>query len=176
MSGSSAGADVTVPATVPVTVPVNVTLDGRRTTLQATPTTSVLRALRDAGHTATTGACEQGECGSCSVELDGRVECACLVPALVCEGSEIRTVRSLVQHDLADALARHGAVQCGFCTPGIVVAAACALDRPAPLTEHDTREALAGNLCRCTGYEGIVAAVMEVDAARRGTNAEASPS
>ena len=152
---------------MPSALEVTITLDGRDTTLEATPATSLLRALRDAGATATTGACEQGECGSCSVEIDGRVECSCLVPALVCHGSVIRTVRSFVRADLADALAEHGAVQCGFCTPGIVVAAEAALADPEPLTEHGVRESLAGNLCRCTGYEGIIAAVLRVDEARR---------
>lgn len=149
---------------------VQLTVDGQQTVLDATPTTSLLRALRDGGHTATTGACEQGECGSCSVVVDGRLECACLVPALVCTGSDVRTVRSFVRADLADALAEKGAVQCGFCTPGFVVAAEAALAAHAsegPLTDRQAREALAGNLCRCTGYEGIVAAVVQVDAERR---------
>jgi aerobic carbon-monoxide dehydrogenase small subunit len=146
---------------------VTITLDGERTVLVASATTSLLRALRDGGHTATTGACEQGECGSCSVLLDGRLECSCLVPALVCDGADVRTVRSSVRPDLAAAFAEHGAVQCGFCTPGIVVAAEAALAGPAPLSASSTREALAGNLCRCTGYEAIVAAVVEVDRRRR---------
>lgn len=151
----------------PRVVEIALLLDGEPTILAATPTTSLLRALRDAGHTATTGACEQGECGSCSVELDGRVECSCLVPALICSGSTVRTVRSLLRDDLGAALAAHGAVQCGFCTPGIVVAAEAALAAGTPLDEHTAREALAGNLCRCTGYLGIIDAVLSVDAQRR---------
>lgn len=157
-------------ASIDTTSSVELTVDGRSTVLDATPTTSLLRALRDAGHTATTGACEQGECGSCSVVVDDRLECACLVPALVCTGSDVRTVRSFVRADLAEAFAEEGAVQCGFCTPGFVVAAEAALADHAsdgPLTDRRAREALAGNLCRCTGYEGIVAAVVRVDADRR---------
>ena len=148
---------------------IPVVLDGTPTVITATPCTSLLRALRDAGHTETTGACEQGECGSCSVEIDGQVECACLVPALVCAGANIRTVRSLLRDDLATALATHGAVQCGFCTPGIVVAAEAALAAERPLDELTAREALAGNLCRCTGYQGIIDAVLSVDVQRRTT-------
>lgn len=146
---------------------IGLTLDGMPTMLHTTPGSSLLRALRDAGCTETTGACEQGECGSCSVEIDGRVECSCLVPALICSGSTVRTVRSLLRDDLATALAEHGAVQCGFCTPGIVVAAEAALGGEKPLDELTAREALAGNLCRCTGYQGIIDAIVSVDAQRR---------
>lgn len=147
---------------------VAVRVDGEPVELQVTSSTSLLRALRDAGHTATTGACEQGECGSCSVLLDGELVCSCLVPAAVCESAEITTVRSLVRADLAEAFARHGAVQCGFCTPGFVVAAEVALAASDPVDESTVREALAGNLCRCTGYQGIVEAVVEVSRSRRG--------
>lgn len=157
-------------SSIDTTSGIELTVDGRPTVLDATPNTSLLRALRDGGQTATTGACEQGECGSCSVVIDGRLECSCLVPALACAGSDVRTVRSLVRADLADALAEQGAVQCGFCTPGFVVAAEAALADQAsegPLTDRRVREALAGNLCRCTGYEGIVAAVIQVDTQRR---------
>ena len=100
--------------------------------------------------------------------LDGDLVCSCLVPAAVSAGAEITTVRSLVRADLAEAFARHGAVQCGFCTPGFVVAAEAALAAPDPIDESTVREALAGNLCRCTGYQGIVEAVVEVSRSRRG--------
>lgn len=142
-------------------------LDGVSVALVADATTSLLRAMRTAGHTETSGACEQGECGSCTVELDGRVQCACLVPAVTCEGSTVRTVRSLLRRDLADALAARGAVQCGFCTPGVVVAAEAVLAGTQPLDEAAVREAMAGNLCRCTGYHGIIEAVLDVAGARR---------
>lgn len=146
---------------------LRLTVDGETVTLAASPSTSLLRALRDAGHTAMQGACEQGECGSCTVVVDGRVQNSCLTPALACDSAEVRTVKSLLQADLAEAFIRHGAVQCGFCTPGFVVAAEQALDSPDPLSADDVRERLAGNICRCTGYLGIVDAVLEVDRSRR---------
>ena len=142
---------------------VRVEVDGAPVVLRATVSTSLLHALRDAGHRAPKGGCEQGECGSCSVVLDGLVVDACLVPATVCDGSTVRTARSSLSPELAEALARHGAVQCGFCTPGFVVVAAELLrSRRAPLTEAQVRDALAGNLCRCTGYDGLIRAVVEV--------------
>jgi carbon-monoxide dehydrogenase small subunit len=146
---------------------VRLNVDGETVTLAASPSTSLLRALRDAGHTAMQGACEQGECGSCTVVVDGRVQNSCLTPALACDSAEVQTVKSLLQADLAEAFIRHGAVQCGFCTPGFVVAAEQALDSPDPLSADDVRERLAGNICRCTGYLGIVDAVLEVDRSRR---------
>jgi carbon-monoxide dehydrogenase small subunit len=149
--------------------PVRLTVDGRDISLFVEADTSLLRALRAHGLTATTGACEQGECGSCSVQLDDRLVCSCLVPAAVCEGARVTTVAGLLGPDLADALAANGAVQCGFCTPGFVVAAETALARSEPLSLDDVREALAGNLCRCTGYEGLLRAVHDTDRTRRGT-------
>jgi aerobic carbon-monoxide dehydrogenase small subunit len=124
---------------------------------------SLLYVLRERmGLPGSKNACEQGECGSCTVYLDGATVCACLVAAGQAEGREVVTVEGLagaeldpVQRAFLDA----GAVQCGFCTPGLVVAAHDLLARdPAPSTV-DIREALAGNLCRCTGYESIIAAV-----------------
>lgn len=145
---------------------VAVTVDGRPVTLEAELTDSLLRSLRGAGRTQVTCGCEQGECGSCSVLLDGVLVASCLVPAVVCRGADVRTAPGLLGDDLAEAFARRGAVQCGFCTPGIVVAAESVLARAGGegcvLTAPAVREALAGNLCRCTGYEGIVEAIVEV--------------
>ena len=125
---------------------------------------SLLYVLRERlGLPGSKNACEQGECGSCTVYLDGIPVCSCLVAAGQAEGRDVRTVEGLgpageldrVQRAFLDA----GAVQCGFCTPGLVVAVHDLLARhPAP-SDPDIREALAGNLCRCTGYENIVAAV-----------------
>jgi carbon-monoxide dehydrogenase small subunit len=132
---------------------------------------SLLTMLRDSlGLLGSKNACEQGECGSCSVWLDGEVVCACLVLAAQAEGREIRTVEDLGGdglHPVQDAFVAAGAVQCGFCTPGLVVAVTDLLDRDASLDETAVREALAGNLCRCTGYEKILDAVRLAAAAKR---------
>jgi carbon-monoxide dehydrogenase small subunit len=108
-------------------------------------------------------ACEQGECGSCSVWLDGELVCACLVLAAQAHGCEVRTVEGLVDgdrlHPVQDAFVRAGAVQCGFCTPGLVVAVTDLLERDPSPDELTVREALSGNLCRCTGYQKILDAV-----------------
>jgi carbon-monoxide dehydrogenase small subunit len=108
-------------------------------------------------------ACEQGECGSCSVWMDGEVVCSCLVLAAQAEGLEIRTVESLSDgedvHPVQEAFVEAGAVQCGFCTPGLVVAVVDLLERDPQPTEATVREALSGNLCRCTGYQKILDAV-----------------
>ncbi len=108
-------------------------------------------------------ACEQGECGSCSVYLDGSLVCACLVLGGQAQGREVATVEGLalgeVLHPVQEAFVEAGAVQCGFCTPGFVVATHDLLARTAHPTEVEIREALAGNICRCTGYAKIVDAV-----------------
>jgi aerobic-type carbon monoxide dehydrogenase small subunit (CoxS/CutS family) len=148
-------------------VDVKLHVNGEERTVEVTPVTSLLAAVRQAGLTGTQGACEEGECGSCSVLLDDELVCACLVPALTCDGARVTTVEGLVAPDLAAALAAHGAVQCGFCTPGFVVAALALLDGDEPLDHATVADGLAGNLCRCTGYQPILAAVLEVDRARR---------
>lgn len=145
---------------------VQIILDGQPVSLPISPTTSLLRALRDAGQTAIQGACEQGECGSCTVVVDGRMQNACLTPASTCESSVVSTVSSLLRDDLSIAFSAHGAVQCGFCTPGFVVAAEEALSSNCPLAADDVRERLAGNICRCTGYLGIIDAILDVDRQR----------
>jgi carbon-monoxide dehydrogenase small subunit len=108
-------------------------------------------------------ACEQGECGSCSVLLDGMLVCSCLVLAAQAAGHGVVTVEGLGQderlHPVQEAFAETGAVQCGFCTPGFVVATADLLERNPDPTDDEIREALSGNLCRCTGYEKILDAV-----------------
>ena len=108
-------------------------------------------------------ACEQGECGSCSVLLDGTMVCACLVLAAQADGHDVVTVEGLAQdgqlHRVQEAFAETGAVQCGFCTPGLIVATADLLERKPDPSEDEIREALSGNLCRCTGYAKIFDAV-----------------
>ena len=125
---------------------------------------SLLFALREKlGYPGSKNACEQGECGSCSVLLDGALVCSCLVLAAQADGHRVVTVEGLVQdgelHAVQEAFAETGAVQCGFCTPGFVVAAADLLEHNADPSDDEIREALSGNLCRCTGYAKIIDAV-----------------
>ncbi len=125
---------------------------------------SLLFALRERlGLPGSKNACEQGECGSCSVLMDGKLVCACLVLAAQAEGHDLVTVEGLATEDglhrVQDAFVQAGAVQCGFCTPGLVVATADLLERTPHPSDDEIREALSGNLCRCTGYAKIFDAV-----------------
>ena len=125
---------------------------------------SLLFALREQlGFPGSKNACEQGECGSCSVLLDGTLVCACLVLAVQADGHEVTTVEGLADgerlHAVQQAFVDAGAVQCGFCTPGLVVATADLLKRSPSPSDDEIREALSGNLCRCTGYAKIFDAV-----------------
>jgi len=125
---------------------------------------SLLYALREKlGYPGSKNACEQGECGSCSVLLDGVLVCSCLVLAAQADGHEVTTIEGLADgdslHPVQEAFVEAGAVQCGFCTPGLVVAAADLLRRTPDPSDDEIREALSGNLCRCTGYEKIFDAV-----------------
>ena len=125
---------------------------------------SLLFALRERlGLPGSKNACEQGECGSCSVLVDGTLVCACLVLAAQADGHEVVTVEGLGQygglHPVQEAFVAAGAVQCGFCTPGLVVATVDLLRRSPQPSDDEIREALSGNLCRCTGYAKILDAV-----------------
>jgi carbon-monoxide dehydrogenase small subunit len=125
---------------------------------------SLLFALRERlGFPGSKNACEQGECGSCSVLLDGSLVCSCLVLAAQADGHDVVTVEGLAEdgrlHRVQEAFVAAGAVQCGFCTPGLVVAAAELLAHNVDPTDDEIREALSGNLCRCTGYAKIFDAV-----------------
>ena len=135
---------------------------------------SLLFTLREQlGLPGSKNACEQGECGSCSVLLDGTLVCACLVLTAQAEGHEIVTVEGLGENGqltrVQEAFTETGAVQCGFCTPGLVVATAALLEQSPNPGDDEIREALSGNLCRCTGYRNIVAA------ARAAARSAASP-
>ena len=130
------------------------------------PGESLLYVLRERlGLPGSKNACEQGECGSCTVYLDGVPACACLVAAGQAEGREVLTVEGLADGDELDPVQRAfvaaGAVQCGFCTPGLIVATHDLLRRVPRPSDEEIRESLAGNLCRCTGYENILAAVRQ---------------
>jgi carbon-monoxide dehydrogenase small subunit len=143
---------------------LRITVNGERHEAEAWEGESLLFALRERlGLPGSKNACEQGECGSCSVLLDGRLVCSCLVLAAQADGHDVVTVEGLAEdgrlHRVQEAFAATGAVQCGFCTPGFVVAAADLLEHNADPSDDEIREALSGNLCRCTGYAKIFDAV-----------------
>lgn len=149
---------------------VNVTVNGQQ--LEADDVwegESLLYVLRERlGLAGSKNACEQGECGSCTVYLDGIPACSCMVAAGQVQGRQVRTVEGLAEGDRLDPVQESfvecGAVQCGFCTPGLVVAAHDLVNRNPDPGDEEIREALAGNLCRCTGYEKILEAVREAGA------------
>jgi aerobic carbon-monoxide dehydrogenase small subunit len=155
---------------------ITMTVNGeRREVDDVWPGESLLYVLRERlGLPGSKNACEQGECGSCSVYIDGTLACACLVAAGQAEGRDVVTVEGLADgdelHPVQQAFVEAGAVQCGFCTPGLIVATHDLLARRPNPTDPEIREALAGNLCRCTGYEKILDAV-RLAAARTGAHA-----
>jgi carbon-monoxide dehydrogenase small subunit len=143
---------------------LELTVNGERVEADVWAGESLLTALRDRlGLPGSKNACEQGECGSCSILLDGALVCSCLVLAAQADGHDVVTVEGLGDaerlHPVQEAFADTGAVQCGFCTPGFVVAAADLLRRVPDPSDDEIREALSGNLCRCTGYAKILDAV-----------------
>jgi aerobic carbon-monoxide dehydrogenase small subunit len=145
-------------------VRIELRVNGEARETEVWPGESLLYALRERlGLPGSKNACEQGECGSCSVLLDGSLVCACLVLAVQAEGHEVVTVEGLAEdgrlHRVQEAFVEAGAVQCGFCTPGLVVATADLLAQNPEPSEYEIREALSGNLCRCTGYAKIFDAV-----------------
>jgi carbon-monoxide dehydrogenase small subunit len=143
---------------------VDLVVNGEEREMDVWEGESLLYALRERlGQPGSKNACEQGECGSCSVLLDGTLVCACLVLAAQAEGREVVTVEGLAAdgrlHPVQEAFVEAGAVQCGFCTPGLVVAIADLLAHSPDPNDDEIREALSGNLCRCTGYAKIFDAV-----------------
>ena len=143
---------------------IELTVNGERREADVWAGESLLFALREhLGLPGSKNACEQGECGSCSVLLDGELVCACLVLAAQADGHEVVTVEGLAEdgrlHRVQEAFVETGAVQCGFCTPGLVVATAALLEANPEPSDDEIREALSGNLCRCTGYAKIFDAV-----------------
>ena len=141
------------------------TLNGAAATFEAYPMARLLDVLRDeAGLTGVKEGCGEGECGACSVELDGEIVNSCLIPVLQVEGATIRTIEGVATgdqlHAVQQAFITYGGAQCGICTPGMVLAAVNLLKRKPHATETEIRAGLSGNLCRCTGYTKIFAAVM----------------
>jgi len=146
------------------TAQIRFMLNGEEVDVSFAPYKTLLEVLReDLGHTGTKHGCELGECGACAVLLDGKPVLSCLVLALECSGRKVLTVEGLCSdgrlHPLQDAFADLGAAQCGYCTPGILVTAKALLDANPHPNRDEIREAVSGNLCRCTGYLQIFEAV-----------------
>ncbi|MBE3582012.1 MAG: (2Fe-2S)-binding protein [Thermoanaerobacteraceae bacterium] len=142
-------------------------VNGKEYQVRVKPHKRLLDVLRDDLHlTGTKEGCGIGECGACTVIMDGRAVNACLVLAASAEGKEIYTIEGLEQdgklHPLQEAFMRHNALQCGFCTPGMIMSAKALLDRNPHPTREEIKEAISGNLCRCTGYRQIIEAIEEV--------------
>ncbi len=148
-------------------VPIAFTVNGDRYELLVSPNQTLLEVLRDELRlTGTKEGCSNGNCGACTVLLDGRAVDSCLVLGVEATGHQVLTVEGLAQgdklHPIQQAYIDHGALQCGFCTPGFLMATKALLDGNPHPTEHEIRLSLAGNLCRCTGYDKIVRAVLSL--------------
>ncbi|MCL5046776.1 MAG: (2Fe-2S)-binding protein [Actinobacteria bacterium] len=149
--------------------PLEVTVNGEKIRSTAEAGETLLRFLRRRlGLTDTKCGCEKGDCGTCAVILDGKAVKSCLVLALQANGKEVLTLKGVAREELGrqlqESFVRHGAVQCGFCTPGMIVAAKSFLEHHPRPTREQIREAISGNLCRCTGYQKIVDAIYSVAA------------
>lgn len=145
-------------------VTITMRLNGQEVTVVVKPDALLVDVLRNQLElTGTKEACGQGDCGACTVLLDGEPVTSCLVPALKAQGREVMTVEGLASggelHPLQKAFIEHGAVQCGYCTPGMLMAAKALLDRNPRPSEEEIKQAISGNLCRCTGYVKIVEAI-----------------
>ncbi len=153
---------------------VSTTINGDAVEFLCEPDQTLLDVLRDELHlTGSKEGCGSGDCGACSVLLDGRLVCACLVLGAEVEGGSVETIEGMADgddlHPLQRKFLEHAALQCGVCTPGFLVAAKALLDRNTDPTETEVRYWLAGNLCRCTGYDKIVRAVLDTAAEMRGS-------
>ena len=151
---------------------VSATVNGDAVEFLSDPGATLLDALRDElGLTGSKEGCGSGDCGACSVIVDGRLVCSCLMLAAEAQGARIETIEGMadgsVLHPLQRKFLEHAALQCGFCTPGLLVAAKALLDANPDPTESETRYWLAGNLCRCTGYDKVIRAVMDAAAELR---------
>lgn len=148
-------------------VSLSLTVNGEPVSLEINPFSTLLEILRDDLElTGSKMGCGEGECGACSVILDGRVVNSCLILAAECEGGDLLTIEGLESggslHPIQQAFIDYGAVQCGFCTPGMILASYALLAKNAAPTEEDVIRGLEGNLCRCTGYRKIVDAVLSL--------------
>jgi carbon-monoxide dehydrogenase small subunit len=146
--------------------PIAVTVNGQPVSARIPAETTLLDFLRDQGFIEVKRGCDKGDCGACTVIMDGKAILSCLTLALQADGSRVSTVKSLGtwerMHPLQKAFVEYEALQCGFCTPGMLLAAKALLDRNPHPTREQIREAISGNLCRCTGYQKIVDAIEAV--------------
>lgn len=151
---------------------IRVTVNGRERTWAARPGDTLLEILRREGFVGVKKGCGTGDCGACTVLLNGRAVNACLVLAAKADGGAVMTIEGVADgerlHPVQDAFLEAGAVQCGYCTPGMVLSAVALLSRNADPTEAEIREAISGNLCRCTGYVKQVEAIQRAAARMRG--------
>jgi carbon-monoxide dehydrogenase small subunit len=152
---------------------VTTTINGDPVEFLCTPEQTLLDVLRDVLYlTGSKEGCASGDCGACSVMLDGRLVCSCLVLGVEAQGRKVETIEGMARgdelHPLQEKFLEHAALQCGVCTPGFLVAAKALLERNPDPTETEVRYWLAGNLCRCTGYDKIVRAVLDAAAEMRG--------
>jgi carbon-monoxide dehydrogenase small subunit len=155
---------------------VSAVINGEPVDFLCEPQQTLLDALRDElSLTGSKEGCGSGDCGACSVILDGRLVCSCLMLAVEADGHSVQTIEGLATgnklHPVQQKFLEHAALQCGFCTPGLLVAAKALLDRNPKPTETEARYWLAGNLCRCTGYDKIIRAVLDAAAEMRGESA-----
>jgi carbon-monoxide dehydrogenase small subunit len=149
------------------TLPLTMTVNGRNVTLQIESDELLVDVLRDRlGLIGTKIGCNEGECGACTVIMDGQAVLSCLIPAIRAHGREVTTIEGLSDgdtlHPLQQAFVEHGAVQCGYCTPGFIMSAKALLDENKHPSRDEIKEAIAGNLCRCTGYVKIIEAIEAV--------------
>jgi aerobic carbon-monoxide dehydrogenase small subunit len=152
---------------------VSAVINGEPTEFLCETQQTLLDALRDEiGLTGSKEGCASGDCGACSVIVDGRLVCSCLMLACEADGTEVTTIEGIAQgdhlHPVQQKFLEHAALQCGFCTPGLIVASKALLDENPNPTEEEARYWLAGNLCRCTGYDKVIRAVMDAAEVMRG--------
>ena len=151
------------------------TVNGKAVAMEVQDDRSLLMFLReDLGLTGTKEGCGEGDCGACTVMVDGKSVNSCLYPVLLAEGREITTIEGIEKDgklsEIQDAFIRHGAIQCGFCSPGMIMSAEALLKRCPDPDEQTIRRGLSGNLCRCTGYQQMVDAILEVARNRKAAN------
>lgn len=145
----------------------NLKVNGEEFQVLVKPTVTLLDVLRNNLRlTGTKKGCNSGECGACTVIMDGKAITSCLILALDASGRDIQTIEGVAKagklHPIQEAFVQHGAIQCGFCTPGMIMSAKSLLDEKSHPTENEIREAISGNFCRCTGYQKIVEAILHV--------------